>query len=235
MKSLDNDRSITGRTELQQDNDKEEENAEQTPNENDQNPTSSRANLDETTAVSIGEERKNQQISTIERKIEEKTERLTAMAEDLEEEGRRILGYDNSSKAKVKLDKIHKILSKQLAFQNVTKLEIPASKYTVKIIYCPKYHCESNAIEGLWCNQKAFVRSRTDQSFEKLIKLIADSRIHFVERNIALKLFRRFWRSIEAYSQGQTYADVLKLFFSQLCKTSVQSHRRISNKNINEP
>ncbi|CAF3218466.1 unnamed protein product [Rotaria sp. Silwood2] len=41
-------------------------------------------------------------------------------------------------------------------------------------------------------------------------------------------------RSIEAYSQGQTYADVLKLFFSQLCKTSVQSNRKISNENINE-
>ena len=109
-----------------------------------------------------------------------------------------------------------------------------ANKYNVKIIYCPKYHCELNAIEGLWCNQKAFVRSRTDQSFEKMIKLITESRKHFVERNIALKLFRRFWRSIEAYSQGQTYVDVLKLFFSQLCKTSVQSHRRISNKNINE-
>ena len=100
-----------------------------------------------------------------------------------------------------------------------------AWQYNMKIIYCPKYHCELNAIEALWCNQKAFVRSRTDQSFDKTIRLIADSRTHFVERNIALKLFRRFWRSIEAYSQGQTYADVLQLFFSQLCKTSVQSHR----------
>ena len=107
-------------------------------------------------------------------------------------------------------------------------------KYKIKIIYCPKYHCELNAIEGLWCNQKAFVRSRTDQSFAKMINLIADSRRHFVERKIALKLFRRFWRSIGAYFEGQTYADVLKLFFSQLCKTSVQSHRRISNKNIDE-
>ena len=67
-----------------------------------------------------------------------------------------------------------------------------------------------------------------------MIKLIADSGMDFVERNIALKLFRHFWHSIEAYSQGQTYADVLKLFFSQLCKTSVQLHGRISNRNINE-
>jgi hypothetical protein len=50
------------------------------------------------------------------------------------------------------------------------------------VSYCPKYHCELNAIEGLWCNQKAFVRSSTDQSFEKMIKLISDSRIHFVGR-----------------------------------------------------
>jgi hypothetical protein len=50
----------------------------------------------------------------------------------------------------------------------------------------------------------------------------------------SLKLFRRFWRAIEAYSQGQTYADVLKLFFSQLCKSTIQSHRKITNTNINE-
>jgi hypothetical protein len=38
-----------------------------------------------------------------------------------------------------------------------------AIKYNVKIIQCHKYHCELNAIEGLWCNQKVFVRSRTDK------------------------------------------------------------------------
>ena len=90
-----------------------------------------------------------------------------------------------------------------------------ASKYNVKIIYGPKYHCELNAIEGLWCNQKAFIRSCRGQTFGKMIKLIADSRVHFLERNIALKLFRR---SIAAYSQGQTYADVLKLFSVNFAK-----------------
>ncbi|CAF5040557.1 unnamed protein product, partial [Rotaria sp. Silwood1] len=135
---------------------------------------------------------------------------------------------------KIKLDEIREILSSHRAFRNATKLEMLGAKYKINIIYCPKYHCELNAIKGLWCNQKAFVRSRTDQSFEKMIKLISDSRIHFAERKIALKLFRRFWRSIEAYFQGQTYADVLKLFFSQLCKTAVQSHRKITNANIDD-
>jgi transposase len=54
----------------------------------------------------------------------------------------------------------------------------------MKIIYCPKYHCELNAIEGLWCHQKAYVRSRSDQTFDKMIKLISESRINFAERKI---------------------------------------------------
>ncbi|CAF4503702.1 unnamed protein product, partial [Didymodactylos carnosus] len=99
--------------------------------------------------------------------------------------------------AKIKLDDIRDILPTHRAFQNATKLEMLGIKNKIKIIYCPKYHCELNAIEGLWCNQKGFVRSRTDQSFDKMIKLISESRINFVERKIALKLFRRFWRAIE--------------------------------------
>ena len=109
-----------------------------------------------------------------------------------------------------------------------------AAKYQIKIIFCPKYHCELNAIEGLWCNQKTYVRSRSDQTFSKMIQLLLESRVHFVERRIALKLFRRFWRSLEAYGRGQTYADVLKLFFSQLSSASIQSHRRISNAKIDD-
>ena len=99
----------------------------------------------------------------------------------------------------------------------------------MKIIFCTKYHCELNAIEGLWCNQKAYIRSRTNQTFDRTIQLISESREHFVKKRIALKLFRRFWRSVEAYSRGLTDGDVLKFFFSELSSASVQSHRKISN------
>ena len=81
---------------------------------------------------------------------------------------------------------------------------------------------------------KAFVRERSDQSFDKMERLILESRINFVERKIALKLFGRFCRAIKTYSEGQTYADVLQLFFSQVCKTTIQSHRKIINTNIDE-
>ncbi|CAF3478732.1 unnamed protein product [Rotaria sp. Silwood2] len=136
--------------------------------------------------------------------------------------------------AKVKLQEICEIRSNHRAFQNIAKLEMLAVKYNINIIFCPKYHCELNAIEGLWCCQKAYVRSRTNQTFEKMIKSISESRINFIERLIALKLCRRFWHAIEAYSKGQTYANILKLFFSQFCKTTAQSHRTITNTNIDE-
>ncbi|CAF1391422.1 unnamed protein product [Adineta ricciae] len=106
---------------------------------------------------------------------------------------------------KIKLEEIRELLSGHPAFQNATKLETLALKYKVNVIFRPKYHSELNAIEGLWCSQKAFVRSRTDQTFEKMTKLISESRAYFVERSIALKLFRRSWHAVEAYSQGQSY------------------------------
>ena len=49
----------------------------------------------------------------------------------------------------MKLAEIRNILSSHSAFQNVSKLEILARKYQVKIIFFPKFHCELNAIEGL--------------------------------------------------------------------------------------
>ncbi|CAF1690002.1 unnamed protein product [Adineta ricciae] len=50
---------------------------------------------------------------------------------------------------KIKLEEIRELLSGHSALQNATKLETLALKYKVNVIFCPKYHCELNAIEGL--------------------------------------------------------------------------------------
>ncbi|CAF1405131.1 unnamed protein product [Adineta ricciae] len=49
-------------------------------------------------------------------------------------------------------EEIRELLSGHTAFQNATKLETLALKYKVNVIFCPRYHCELNAIEGLWCS-----------------------------------------------------------------------------------
>ncbi|CAF1389676.1 unnamed protein product [Adineta ricciae] len=132
----------------------------------------------------------------------------------------------------MKLAEIRTQLSAHLAFQNISKLELLAQKYHVKVIFCPKFHRELNSIEGLWCDMKRYVRAHSDQTFPTMLSLIPKSRISFEERKIQMKLFRRFWSSLTAYSQGKTYEEVLKLFFSQLCRSDVASHRRISNNKL---
>ena len=96
-------------------------------------------------------------------------------------------------------------------------------------LFCPKFHCELNAIEGVWCNQKEYVRKRTDQTYPTMIKLIKESRIHFIEINLHKKLIKRFWSCLKAYNNGATYAEVLKTYFSGKSKGNHQEHLRISN------
>ncbi|CAF2737794.1 unnamed protein product [Rotaria sp. Silwood2] len=132
----------------------------------------------------------------------------------------------------MKLPEIRTRLSTHSAFQNLSKLELLAKKYHVKVIFCPKFHCELNSIEGLWCDMKRYIRAYSDQTFSTMLRLIPESRASFEERKIQMKLFRRFWRSLHAYSQGQSYEEVLKLFFSHLCRSDVASHRKISNSKL---
>ena len=65
-----------------------------------------------------------------------------------------------------------------------------------------------------------------------MLQLIPASRQDFTDKKIQLKLYRRFWRALQAYHSGQTYEQVLKLFYSNLCSATIQSHRKISNTNL---
>lgn len=116
----------------------------------------------------------------------------------------------------------------------VSKLEQLAYKYKVKVVFCPKFLCELNCIEGLWCNQKAYVRRRTDQTYPTMLRLINESREHFQTQQIHLKLLRRFWRCLEAYRGGQTYAQVLQMFFSSTYTGKSSSHTHISNNKLDD-
>lgn len=132
----------------------------------------------------------------------------------------------------IKLAELRNLLSQHPAFQNVSKLEMLGNKYNVKVIFCPKFHCELNAIEGVWCHMKQYVRRKSDQTFPTMLRLISESYGNFEDRKIHMKLFRRFWSSLDAYSQGKTYGEVLSLFFSQTCKQDVLSHRKIKNSQL---
>ncbi|CAF2033495.1 unnamed protein product [Rotaria magnacalcarata] len=102
---------------------------------------------------------------------------------------------------KVKLHDLRNILADHPAFKITSKLEQLADKYNVRIKFCPKFHCELNAIEGLWCHEKQYIRQKSDQTYATMLKLMVESRINFSDRQIHLKLLRRFWRSLKAYKK----------------------------------
>ncbi|CAF4443413.1 unnamed protein product, partial [Rotaria magnacalcarata] len=133
---------------------------------------------------------------------------------------------------KCKLNDLKLLLSQHAAFRSVSKLENLAAEYNIKIIFTPKYHCETNPIEGYWCHSKQYIRKHTDQSFQKLTTLMPEAKPNFIQKHVHLKLFRRFWRTIKAYDQGKDYLEVLRMFFSGLCNDQIISHRKITNTNL---
>ena len=67
------------------------------------------------------------------------------------------------------------IVSKLEKFQVSSKLEKLATEFSVLIIWCPKFHCELNPIEGFWCYLKSYVRRHNDQNFLTFLPLIISS------------------------------------------------------------
>lgn len=127
----------------------------------------------------------------------------------------------------ISLQELRKKLSFHPAFQSITKLEMLAKRYkNIAIIWCPKYHCELNPIEGVWCYSKNFVRKQNDQNFSLFGQLIVDSFKQYKESTIHVKLWNRFWETIALYKSGGTYKDVLQTFFGAKTSDKVKSHRK---------
>jgi transposase len=135
---------------------------------------------------------------------------------------------------RVSLPNLRDLLRDHPAFKTKTKLELLADKYNVKIIYLPKFHCEMNPIEGFWAYQKQYVRRHNKQTnFDSFRSVFNQARDATKTTNLNEKLWRRFWRTIQAYKDGLTYGDILKLYFGSKSKENVLEHRRIALSNLN--
>ena len=84
-----------------------------------------------------------------------------------------------------------------------------------------------NPTEGPSCCQKQYVGKRTDKSISKMKKMKEESRNYFKSIEINLKLIERFWRSWIGYSNGASYGEFLKTYFSGKSKEKIDSHRNI--------
>ena len=133
------------------------------------------------------------------------------------------------------LNNLKEILSGHIAFKSITKLEKLSLENGFKIIFVPKFHCELNPIEGLWCFMKRYVRTRTDQNFDTMKRLIFESIDKYNKdpenKNLNRKLWNRFWKCIDMYQEGETYATVLQSLFGAKQSGTIKNHK--TNKNFN--
>lgn len=137
------------------------------------------------------------------------------------------LGYEIENN--MRLNNLKILLSNHPAFSPEKNLEILAKKYGHRVIFLPKFHCELNPIEGLWCYLKQYIRARTNQKFPKLVELMIEARAKYISIELSKKLIRRFWRCLIAYKNGATYGQILKAYFSGKSRENIQEHLRISN------
>jgi len=126
----------------------------------------------------------------------------------------------------IKLEKLRDLVGKHPSFECNSKFERLVESHGFKIIWCPKFHCELNPIEGFWCDLKRFVRKNNDQDFGKFYALIVEAIDHYKDTNLNLKLWKRFWDAVFMYHNGQTYQDVLTTLFGAKSSANIVSHKK---------
>jgi len=59
---------------------------------------------------------------------------------------------------------------------------------------------------------------------EKVVKQILEARENNIKTNVNSKLFSRFWRLVDAYSEGKSYSEIMNEFFNS--GTEIKSPRK---------
>ena len=91
-----------------------------------------------------------------------------------------------------------------------------------RVMFIPKFHCELNPIERVWCHPKSYTRSRCDYSFVGLENII-DAALDSVTVDLMTNFFRKVREYHRAYREGNSIRNDMKKIMKQY-----KSHRRVS-------
>ena len=72
-----------------------------------------------------------------------------------------------------------------------TRVEELISKHGHRCIFIPKYHCELNPIERVWCQAKQFTRGNCDYTYPGLEKTIVPAL-----ESVSIALIRKYFRRV---------------------------------------
>jgi hypothetical protein len=132
----------------------------------------------------------------------------------------------NSKSSQFLLPRLVELAKNHPAFDVSSNLHTMAALYDVNIIFLPKFHSELSPIEGKCAHEKQHIRKHTDQTFPTLRKLLMEARDNLYDHILIPKLWRRFWKEIEDYSNGRDFYEILTEHFGAKCRVGV-GHRQI--------
>ena len=89
---------------------------------------------------------------------------------------------------------------KDFKFQK-TKVEELILNHGHRAMFIPKFHCELNPIECVWCRAKQYTHSHCNYSFSNLEKII-DTALDTVSVQLIRKYFRKVREHQRTYREG---------------------------------
>ena len=91
-----------------------------------------------------------------------------------------------------------------------------------RVMFIPKFHCELNPIERVWCHAKTYTRTHCDYTFLGVEKII-ETALDLVTLNLIRKFFRKAREYHRAYREGNTIGSDMKKILKQY-----KSHQWVS-------
>ena len=85
-------------------------------------------------------------------------------------------------------------------------------------VFFPKFHCEPNAIERVWCHAKNYSRAHANGTITKLRKIVPES-LDTCHTDLISKFFVTSRDYIKAYRDGCRDVD---------SRVKLKSHQRVS-------
>lgn len=114
-----------------------------------------------------------------------------------------------------------KILQEMRDFKfQKTKVEELILNKDHRVLFIPKFHCEINPIEKVWCQAKKYTRANCDYTFVGLEKTIVPA-LNSINVDLIQKFFRKTREYHRAYREGKQMTEMKNIL------KHYKSHRRV--------
>ena len=102
-----------------------------------------------------------------------------------------------------------------------TKVEEMILSKGHRVMFIPKFHCELNPIERVWCHAKQYTRTHCDYTFAGLEKTI-DAALN----SMTVELVRKYFRKVREYQRAYREGNIVGKEMQNTLKI-YKSHRRV--------